>query len=92
MTSHDIRPDGWSRSLLHLAAQWPLEAATFTWRGPQQQPDGSITQEDFEQEGVRCADCGCRVTEATPAHVAQHLVMNHGYRMDGSREEWTPNA
>ena len=86
MTSHDIRPDGWSRSLLHLAAHWPLEEAMFTWRGPQQQPDGSITIEDFEEAGVRCGDCQTRLAGTTPAIVAQHLVIDHGYRMDGRRE------
>lgn len=91
MTSSDIRPDGWSQQLLDTAAHWPTEPSIFKWRGPAALPGGGYEIRDFVQQGIRCADpqCRTRIEADTPAHKAQHLVMCHGYRMDGRREEPT---
>lgn len=87
MTTGNTAEDlGWTPAMLDFAAHWPVEPAAFHWRGPKMQPDGTMAIEDQQSEGYRCTECGCRIFDDTPSHKAQHLVMYHGYRMDGRHE------
>lgn len=83
-----LRPDGWSEQLLALAEHWPVEPAIFKWRGPELLPGGGYQLTEFVQQGFRCADpkCRCRIEQDDTPHKAQHLVLYHGYRMDGRRD------
>lgn len=82
-----MRDLGWTDTMLDHAAGLAVYPSTFRWRGPKRWPDGSISlNQQQEQEGWRCADCDCRVFDDTVEHKAQHLVIFHGYRMDGRHE------
>lgn len=78
------RDDGWADSLLSLAESWPTEQSTTSYG-----PVRSATGDDLgivTRDCIRCLDCGCVIPGEGSAFTAQHLVLYHGYRMDGRKE------
>lgn len=78
------RDDGWADSLLSLAESWPTYESTTTY-GPVRDASGTDLG-IIERPCVRCLDCECVIPGQTREYRAQHLVLYHGYRMDGRKE------
>lgn len=77
----------WAPEMLALAEEWELYESTTSYTAPIFHADGSmevVTHDDVPC--FRCHNCGQIVLADTTAVKAQHLVINHGYRMDGRKE------
>lgn len=75
---------GWTDEMMRLAETWPVYRSTSTY-GPVQDVLGRVIPA-VTLDVVRCVDCDCVIPVGETPHRAQHLVLYHGYRMDGRRE------